>query len=53
MGIWNLSLCNAYFKPNPFSVRPRFYTTENGREAVLEQTLLFLFVPSLSYTYKF
>lgn len=53
MGIWNLSLCNAYFKPNPFTVRPRVYNTENGREVVLEQTLLFLFVPSVSYTYKF
>ena len=53
MGIWNLSLCNAYFKVNPFSVRPVYYQTEKGREVVLEQTLLFLFVPSISYTYKF
>ena len=53
MGIWNLSLCNAYFKANPFSVRPVYYQTEKGREVVLEQTLLFLFVPSVSYTYKF
>ena len=53
MGIWNLSLCNAYFKANPFSVRPIYYQTEKGREVVLEQTLLFLFVPSVSYTYKF
>ena len=51
MGIWNLSLCNAYFKANPFSVRPIYYQTEKGREVVLEQTLLFLFVPSVSYTY--
>ena len=47
MGIWNLSLCNAYFKANPFSVRPIYYQTEKGREVVLEQTLLFLFVPSV------
>ena len=53
MGIWNLSLCNAYFKPNPFTVRPRTYQNESGREVVLEQTLLFLFVPSVSYTFKF
>lgn len=53
MGIWNLSLCNAYFKPNPFTVRPRIYQLTDGKEVVLEQTLLFLFVPSLSYTFKF
>lgn len=53
MGIWNLSLCNAYLKPNPFTVRPVVYQTEKNREVVLEQTILFLFVPSLSYTYKF
>ena len=51
--ILTLSLCNAYFKANPFSVRPIYYQTEKGREVVLEQTLLFLFVPSVSYTYKF
>lgn len=53
MGVWNLSLCNAYLKPNPFTVRPLVYQTENTRKVVLEQTILFLFVPSLSYTYKF
>lgn len=31
MGIWNLSLCNAYFKPNPFTVRSRTYQNESGR----------------------
>lgn len=53
MGIWNLSLCNAYAHPNPFTVRPS-YTEENGVGKVyLEQSILLLLLPSLSYTYKF
>lgn len=53
MGIWNLSLCNAYMKPNPFLVRPTNSYSEDGRTIRLEQSILFLFLPSLSYTYKF
>lgn len=55
MGIWNLSLCNAYCWPNPFTVRPSYAYTESGKrpEIRLEQSILFLFLPSVSYTYKF
>ena len=48
MGIWNLSLCNAYFKANPFSVRPIYYQTEKGgrscwsRPCCFFSSLLFL-----------
>lgn len=55
MGIWNLSLCNAYCHPNPFSVRTQYYIdSETGKKDIfLEQSILFLFLPSVSYTYKF
>lgn len=55
MGIWNLSLCNAYLHPNPFSVRTHYMTDgETGKRNIyLEQSILFLFMPSVSYTYKF
>ena len=55
MGIWNLSLCNAYCHPNPFSVETKYYTdpVTGKREIYLEQSILFLFLPSVSYTYKF
>lgn len=55
MGIWNLSLCNAYCQPNPFSVRPTYSYLESGKRAEvrLEQSILFFFLPSVSYTYKF
>lgn len=53
VGIWNVSLCNAYFRPNPFSVHPSFVFDSGKQKVFLEQTVLFLFVPSLSYTYKF
>lgn len=53
MGIWNLSLCNAYLKNNPFVVRPLYYYRDGKWSATLEETILFRFIPSLSYTYKF
>lgn len=53
MGIWNLSLCNAYLRNNPFVVRPVYYYRDGEWIARLEQTILFRFIPSLSYTYKF
>ncbi len=55
MGIWNLSLCNAYCNPNPFSVKPDYYVdpVTGNRENYLEESILFLFLPSVSYTYKF
>lgn len=54
MGVWNLSLCNAYLQPNAFSVRP-VYEQESlkDRQVKLEKTILFMCLPSLSYTYKF
>lgn len=55
MGIWNLSLCNAYCYPNPFTVEPDYYvdSVTGKREVFLSQSILFLFLPSVSYTYKF
>ena len=55
LGVWNLSLCNAYLHPNPFSVRTHYYIDgETGKKNIyLEQSILFLFLPSVSYTYKF
>lgn len=53
MGIWNLSLCNAYLKNNPFVVRPVYYYRDGKWSAKLEETILFRFIPSISYTYKF
>lgn len=54
MGVWNLSLCNAYLQPNAFSVRPVYDEwTSAGRKVKLEKTILFMCMPSLSYTYKF
>ncbi len=55
LGVWNLSLCNAYGHPNPFSVRTKYRTDyDTGKKEVfLEQSILFLFLPSVSYTYKF
>lgn len=55
LGVWNLSLCNAYLHPNPFSVRTHYYIDgEIGKKNIyLEQSILFLFLPSVSYTYKF
>lgn len=55
MGIWNLSLCNAYCWPNPFTVEQASYKdiTTGKQEIFLEQSILFLFLPSVSYTYKF
>lgn len=55
LGIWNLSLCNAYLRPNAFMVSPISYTnsTDGKRFIELQETILFLFLPSVSYTYKF
>lgn len=56
MGIWNLSLCNVYMKPNAFMVSPQYESTDGAdgkRRVILRETILFRFLPSLSYTYKF
>lgn len=52
MGIWNLSISNLYCKPNAFSVRVLPMSYMEGK-VMLEESLLFIFVPSVSYTYKF
>ena len=49
MGIWNLSLYNAYLKPNPFMTELK----AGGSDVVLQETILFYCMPSVSYTYKF
>lgn len=52
MGIWNLSLCNAYLKANPVMIQPQYYYTDKWNVR-LKETFLFRCIPSLSYTYKF
>ena len=49
MGIWSLSLYNAYLKPNPFMTELK----AGGSDIVLQETILFYCMPSVSYTYKF
>lgn len=55
MGIWNLSLYNAYLKPNPFMTEVAMYEVPETKRyhVVLQESYLFLCMPSISYTYKF
>lgn len=55
MGIWNLSLYNAYLKPNPFMTEVAMYEVLETKRyhVVLQESYLFLCMPSISYTYKF
>ena len=55
MGVWNLSLYNVYWKPNPFMTEVVTYRdgATGQYRARLEETILFYCLPSVSYTYKF
>ncbi|SEG26673.1 TonB-dependent receptor [Parabacteroides chinchillae] len=54
MGIWNLSVYNVYLQPNPFTVKAVWRQgAQDEPKAVLQQSILFLCMPSISYTYKF
>ena len=53
MGIWNISLYNAYGRENVFSAEPGLKYDGSNVWPVLENAVLFKFVPSVSYTYKF
>jgi len=53
MGIWNISLYNAYGHENVFSAQPGVRYDGENVWPVLEHTVLFMCVPSVSYTYKF
>lgn len=54
IGIWNLSVYNVYLQPNPFTVKTVWKEgVRNEPKAALQQTILFLCMPSVSYTYKF
>jgi putative outer membrane protein probably involved in nutrient binding len=54
MGIWNISIYNTYLKPNPFMTEVMVNQDINQRyQVVLQETILFYCMPSVSYTYKF
>ena len=54
MGIWNISIYNTYLKPNPFMTEVMVNQDINQRyHVVLQETILFYCMPSVSYTYKF
>ncbi|MDD2953215.1 MAG: hypothetical protein PHC95_08640 [Parabacteroides sp.] len=55
MGIWNLSLYNTYLRPNPFMTEVHAYQDAGSSKyrVVLQETILFYCMPSISYTYKF
>jgi len=62
MGIWNISIYNAYCRMNPFLVYKsyRFIDSAEEREAtgkysrpVFKQISILPIIPSVSYTYKF
>ncbi|MDR1919890.1 MAG: TonB-dependent receptor [Tannerellaceae bacterium] len=58
MGIWNLSLYNAYSRLNPMMAMPRHEFTEDEQghtiqKAKMREYSLFPIIPSFSYTYKF
>ncbi|MDR1624785.1 MAG: TonB-dependent receptor [Tannerellaceae bacterium] len=51
MGIWNISLYNAYCRINPFYIT-QSYLKENGKLTTYQRGLVPV-IPSVSYTYKF
>jgi hypothetical protein len=60
VGIWNLSIYNAYSHHNSFILVPtteaEFFTQEEKQDRskpVLKSLSIFPFIPSFSYTYKF
>jgi outer membrane cobalamin receptor len=58
MGIWNLSIYNAYSRLNPTMAEPKhsLIVDDKGnttRKTVVREYSLFPLIPSFSYTYKF
>lgn len=62
MGIWNLSVYNAYLHQNSFLIFPKqesIYEQQGntqvykGEKSVFKSICLFPIIPSISYTYKF
>ncbi|GHV53186.1 TonB-dependent receptor [Bacteroidia bacterium] len=58
MGIWNLSIYNAYCHLNPMLAYPSSQITTGAqgntqRKALMTEYSLFPIIPSFSYTYKF
>ncbi|MDR0748353.1 MAG: TonB-dependent receptor [Tannerellaceae bacterium] len=51
MGIWNISLYNAYCRMNPFYITQSYFK-ENGKLATYQRGLVPV-IPSVSYTCKF
>jgi outer membrane cobalamin receptor len=51
MGIWNLSIYNAYCRLNPTMAIPGF--DEKKQKTVMTEYSIFPIIPSISYTYKF
>ncbi|MDR1200139.1 MAG: TonB-dependent receptor [Tannerellaceae bacterium] len=51
MGIWNISLYNAYCRMNPFYIKQSYFKG-NGKFSTYQKGLVPI-IPSISYTYKF
>ncbi|MDR1403144.1 MAG: TonB-dependent receptor [Tannerellaceae bacterium] len=51
MGIWNISLYNAYCRMNPFYIRQSYFK-DDGKFVTYQKGLVPI-IPSISYTYKF
>ncbi|MDR3141809.1 MAG: TonB-dependent receptor [Tannerellaceae bacterium] len=51
MGIWNISLYNAYCRMNPFYITQSYFKG-NGKLVTYQKGLVPI-IPSISYTYKF
>lgn len=56
MGIWNISIWNAYCRMNPIAIRTHTLYSDRDKRKISPQfqTIgLFPLIPSVSYTYKF
>lgn len=56
MGIWNISIWNAYCRMNPIAIRTHAMYSDRDKRKISPrfQTMgLFPLIPSVSYTYKF
>ena len=56
MGIWNISVWNAYCRMNPIAIRTYTMYSDRDKQKISPrfQTIgLFPLIPSVSYTYKF
>ena len=53
MGIWNISIYNAYNRMNPFMVYQSSKTVNHQSFPRFKQMSYFPIIPTVSYTYKF